>query len=464
MHAMTTRLASSLAAFALCCAAYAEDPATPVVLEQIISREDAAFTCARANLSVGRDGLVYLCNGGNVGYALRIGRDGKDKFGQPLGLSAAVAATANSAGVIATAHVHFNHKIVFRDAMLKPTAEQTDFLVSDAAGWDAPGAIEAGASGDFYAVDQHRDRILRLAADGKILKAFAIARDPGAIQFIRVCEAKQLFFVIANSGAIRCIGFDGVTRWSVNAALAGEWYLGSRAFDCDDDGNLYLLENNSDSLKRFAPDGKPAGEVTLQIGDHRPPAGQCWFFALRISQGDCIVRSNHPSELFQVYDLRTGAFKQAVSADVEVLHASYPSPVWTNGKAMPFTIDFATAGRRITPRWRLWARPLDAADWREFELGQGHAKVPADAAGLYRIKLTPEVQPQERGGDAQVVSEYQLQAVIEVRPAGAKGSLSVFTQDCRTHFGQGESIPFSVIARAAAKDPAIATTVKLLQG
>ena len=44
MAAPTTRLASSLAAFALCCAAHAADAAAPVVLEQIASREDAAFT------------------------------------------------------------------------------------------------------------------------------------------------------------------------------------------------------------------------------------------------------------------------------------------------------------------------------------------------------------------------------------------------------------------------------------
>ena len=402
-----------------------------------------------------------------TGYALRIARDGTAKFGQPLGRSATVGVAANAAGVVATAHAHFNHAIVFRDAMLKPTAEQADFAVGDAIGWDAPGAIEVGASGDFYAVDQHRDRILRLAPDGRIVTAFAIARDPGAIQFIRVCEAKQRFFVIAGSGAIRCIGFDGATRWSVNASLAGEWYLASRAFDCDDDGNLYVLENGSDALKRFDADGKPAGAVTLHIGDHRPPAGQCWYFALRIAGGDCVVRSNHPSELFQVYDLRTGAFKRSVSADVEVLRATYPSPVWTAGAATPFAIDFATAGRRIAPRWRLWARPLDSADWREFEVagdaGKRQATAPADAAGLYRIKLTPEVEPRERGGDAQVASEYQLQAVIEVRPTGARGSLSVLTQDCRAHFAPGEAIPFSVIARAAAAHP-VATAVKLVQG
>ena len=50
----------------------------------------------------------------------------------------------------------------------------TDFLVSDQVGWDAPGSVEAGASGDFYGLDQHRDRIVQLNADGKIVRAYAL--------------------------------------------------------------------------------------------------------------------------------------------------------------------------------------------------------------------------------------------------------------------------------------------------
>ena len=54
--------------------AAAEEPAAvaPVELEQIISREDPKFNCARASLTIGRDGMVYLTSAGHdTGYILR---------------------------------------------------------------------------------------------------------------------------------------------------------------------------------------------------------------------------------------------------------------------------------------------------------------------------------------------------------------------------------------------------------
>ncbi|MCX7933791.1 MAG: hypothetical protein N3A66_00855, partial [Planctomycetota bacterium] len=68
-----------------------------------------------------------------------------------------------------------------------------------------------------------------------------------------------MFYVLSRGGGIRCVGFDGKTRWQVPVSLAGQWYLRSRAFDCDDEGNLYILENQSESVKKFTADGKPNG-------------------------------------------------------------------------------------------------------------------------------------------------------------------------------------------------------------
>ena len=66
--------------------------------------------------------------------------------------------------------------------------------------------IEAGASGDFYGIDQHRDRILRLDTLGKVVRAFAIPREPappnGKIECVRVCEKKEILFLLVSGGGI----------------------------------------------------------------------------------------------------------------------------------------------------------------------------------------------------------------------------------------------------------------------
>ena len=442
------------------------ESAEEIVLEQVISREHAAFRCAPASLNVGRDGMVYLCSGGNPSYVLRVSRDGKQKYGLPI-VYAATNATANADGVVASANGHFAHKVTIYDQNLKQIAECADFLVSDQAGWDAPAEVEAGVSGDFYGIDQHRDRILRLDRHGKILKAYSTPREPplpqGQVENLRVCEKKEMFYVLSRGGGIRSIGFDGKMRWQTAAPLAGQWYLRSRAFDCDDDGNLYVLENQSETVKKFTADGKPAAEIKLQIGDRRPPSDKTWFFALRVVDSDIIIRREHPIELFQVYDLTTGAFKHAVHADCEVLRAKYPSPVWDAGEAAPFRIEFENTGQTISPRWRLWARPLEAPDYEEWRLEKDSVRVPAAAAGLYRIKLTPEVQPREQGLDAQIDSEYLLQALVEVRAQPAVGSLSVFTPDNRIYFSPGETVPIQIAAKTGQAGE-ISVSASLRQG
>jgi hypothetical protein len=76
-------------------------------LERIVYREDPSFRPAAARLGVGRDGKVYLTSPSNGRcFVLRIGRDGEGRFGTHVG-SAVANATANGAGVIATADAHF---------------------------------------------------------------------------------------------------------------------------------------------------------------------------------------------------------------------------------------------------------------------------------------------------------------------------------------------------------------------
>jgi len=85
--------------------AAADKPATvvPLKLQQIISREDPLFDCARASLTIGRDGMVYLTSAGHdSGYILRVSRDGQDKLGG-ASVPAIHNATADAASLIAAA-------------------------------------------------------------------------------------------------------------------------------------------------------------------------------------------------------------------------------------------------------------------------------------------------------------------------------------------------------------------------
>src|SRR4029077_5557702 len=90
----------------------------------------------------------------------------------------------------------------------------------------------------------------------------------------------------------------------------------------------------------------------------------------------------------------------------------------------------------------------------------GAVRVPPDAAGLYLVKVTPEVQPWQRGSPP----TYMVRTVVEVRRPGTKGSATVLTPDNRTHYGRGEEVPFAVAVRGLGADQAVTLTVRLLDG
>lgn len=422
--------------------------AQAAILEQVISREDVNFQCARASMAVGRDGMVYLANAsGGSSFILRIGRDGTGKIGFSFGTESIAAATANAAGTIASAHGHFAACVMIFDPALKEQAKVRDFLVSDKDGWDAPAEVEAGESGDFYALDQHRFRILRLSPAGKTLQVFAIPQEPAGdvLQNLRVCEKLQLFYVLGNRGGLRCVGFDGKTRWQKNVNLAGQWYLRSRAFDADADGNLYVLAGGSDTVQVFTPDGQPKREVKLAIGARKPPADKAWFYALRVFGGDVVIRGENERELFQCYDLATGALKVAVPSDHERLTVTCGDGVWPAGGQIPFRIVFEPGPRRVEPRWRVWARPLGAPvwAWEELTVRDGQLQVPADAAGVYQWKVTPETQPAQWG----MASEYLVQGLAEIRKPNSKGTITIYSPSGRTHAAPGESLRLAAVLR-----------------
>src|SRR5262249_48655192 len=91
-----------------------------VTVEQVISREHAAFDNRSAQLTVGRDGLVYLAGNTTQSLVLRLRRDGKDRFAAQV-LWPVANATANVDGIVATANDHFSHQVHLYDQSLSST-------------------------------------------------------------------------------------------------------------------------------------------------------------------------------------------------------------------------------------------------------------------------------------------------------------------------------------------------------
>ncbi len=417
----------------------------PLKLQQIISREDPLFDCQRASLTIGRDGMVYLTSPAHDGgYILRVSRDGRDKLGGAL-IEAIHNATADAGGLIATAHGHFARQVAIYDKKFHKTLAVTDFLVSDQVGWDAPGDVEAGAGGDFYGLDQHRDRILQLNAGGKIVRAYALPHvDKCPAQAFRVCEKAQAFYVVYwGKPEVQCLGFDGKLKWERNLGVSSNTYEGDNGgFDVDPDGVLYTISSQDTVLRKTGLDGKPAGEIKLNVPPQRKLAEG--IRGMRLWGGEALLRGRHPIELFQVYDLSSGALKRSVNIDHERLTVTAQGGPWIAGEAVGFAIEFDGGGRRIKPRWRVWARPFGVLDYHELKLTDGKLLLPEDLAGLYQIKVTPESTPWQHGATA---SEYKVQTLVEVRAAGAHGSAATSTPLGRVYFGRGEEIPLTIYLR-----------------
>jgi outer membrane protein assembly factor BamB len=432
-------------------------------LQQIISRENPAFQAAAARLTIGRDGLVYLCSAGNSSFVLRMRPDGGDKVGAAV-VYAAGNATANAAGIVATANAHFAHKVSLYDRHFESLSAVDEFLVNDQVGWDAPHHVEAGTSGDFYGIDQHRDRILRLSAAGKVVRAYAVPHQPigapGLTEEFRVCEKTESFCLLTRSMPLRCVGFDGKERWTFEAGIGWDEFGNAGGFDVDEDGFLYVITRHGDTVTKISPEGKPVGEIKLRMGEHKPGPTEHGFTDLRVHGTDLLVKRKHPTELFQRYDLATGTQRGVVNTDHERLVVTFSSTTWSAGDTLPFTIRLTAAARALQPQWRVWARPVETLDYRQLVLRDDRLQVPADYAGIYQIKVTPELQPWQRGAP----SEYQVRAWVEIRQPGTRGTVNVLTPLNRVHYGRGDEIPVSVIVRAPDVDQQVPITLRLQDG
>ena len=426
-----------------------------VTLEQIISRENPAFDCRTAQFSVGRDGNVYFSN--NSGYVLRMTRDGQERMGAILA-GAANGVAANADGIIGVAHGHFQHSVRTYRPDFSFIGAVADFLNDDIVGWQAPTDVQVGASGDFYGADYSRHRIVRVSPSGKMLAVYPIPPTVATtrINRFRVDEQRQTFYILCWAPAeFRAVGFDGKTKWT--APLTTTFNGGG--IDLDDEGNFYAIGGVEDLLKKFSPDGEQLATIKIQFTDALRASYQYGIADMRISAGEIFLKRYHPAELFQCYDLATGALKRVVSIDHDRLTVTFPTEVWTAGSTVPFRIDFI-AGHTKSPRWRVWARPFTAVAYREIPFTDGQLYIPDDLAGVFQLKVTPEVEPWQRGA----ASEYLVRTVVEVRMPASKGTANVLTTDNRVAYGQGDAIPVQVILKATDDDLPATVTLRLSDG
>jgi len=431
---MAMLLQAGLLLACLCCAL----PVWAVTLQQVVSRENTEFNLTTPAMGVGRDGKVYLCNWNqNTGhsYILRINANGTQKGGSVVSTEAAVGVAANANGTIATAHGHFAHCVNVYDANFSLLGSVNSFLVSDAVGWDAPGDVQVGASGDFYGLDQHNNRIIRISPQGQTVCMYPYAAQTYAIMNFRVCEATNTIYLYTGYqsyiAAMASNQFDGngnmVQKWTVPGM---SW----ASFDVDDSGTLYTLNSYETIIRKWDTNGNASGTVTLTNAN---PGG-----VLGIRSGQAFIRYGLNTELFRVFDLATGAWVRTVTPDIDVLTATFSSETWTAGATMPFTITF-TSNRPNTPAWHVWARPCDTVAYRDLGYSGGQITIPADCSGLFDIKVTPE----QAGWQTGAVAEYWVHDIVEIRKSGAPGTISVYTTGNRLHFNPGEQIIFTASLR-----------------
>ncbi|MER5518672.1 WD40 repeat domain-containing protein [Streptomyces sp. NPDC002763] len=428
-------------------------------IEQVVSRYNPVFDVPNLKLGYGRDKNIYLVVGGSPdGRLLRLAPDGTHQRFTRAG-AAALLATADAAGVIAIAEHHFQHRVVFYDKELNELGHYDDFAGDDTLGYTSPSGLEAAESGVFYVLDQHRRRVLRLLPDGTLDQEIPLTGLPaeavsaGGAVGLRVAEHAGRIYTAwpkkdSPSGFVCASDLAGRCLWSDQVKVSGDLYGG---FDTTEDGDLHVILKGTgrQPLRIYQPDGqKTDGAIGL-------PGDGYEVQHLRLREGRYYVKRNDPRYLFEVYDTAGGTDATRVEADVERLTVEYDSDVWTAGRPMPLTVTHTPGRWPNRPRFRVWLRPLGVPEFTELPLTGGAVTPPADARGLYQVRVSPDVAGQ--------LSEYVVDGTVEIRPAGTvQGSLSLMS--CRIdkdehgdplppvnvnrlHYGRGEAVTVAVRAR-----------------
>ncbi|MFI8931777.1 hypothetical protein ACIG3E_29405 [Streptomyces sp. NPDC053474] len=411
---------------------------TTRTLQQIVPRHDPKFEPWAARLGVGRDDQVYVASSAApASVVLRLSLDGSTTRVGKAG-SALLAVTANRAGVIATAEHHFSHRVAFWDKDFRPLGSCDEFTVNDTDGYFAPPAVEAGPSGDFYAMDQHALRVLRLTPDTVVdtIDLSRLSSDPKDRRQtvgLRVAEERGLLVTAWQSGVIRMCTFDGTPVGNPVRAKPVGFVLSG--YDVSDDGHLYVLTGGRE-VQVFDLNGNRTGTRVLALPDTDHDVTDLRvrgteFVVRRSDQVTPAARRDHVT-LFERYDLETGAFVARVSADVERLTVTYDADVWTAGARMPLTVTHDPGRWPSRPRLKVWLRPLGVPEFTELPLTAGAVTPPADARGLHQLRVSADTTGR--------YSEYVVDGIVEVRRPGTRGTVSIWTPSNRFHYGRGEPL------------------------
>lgn len=419
-----------LSTAAICCLMLAGS-VSAVTVEKLISREVPDMRVTGDSLTLGRDGRVYMARGS---YIMRFDADGSNKTGGKAG-RANDAAAVNKDGVIAVASAHMSMSVRMLTPQFEEFASIREFLGNDQLGWNSPCDMQTGPSGEFYAPDQHRERIVRISANGKVLGKHSIEclnEDfTGKKVRFRVVESLKRFYVATQDGQIHAVTFDGQKEWSIQSRIGGDPYGGGYDgdFNADDEGNIYILRNNSDTIEILGPDGKSTGKtIKLAMADLN-----CDDVRFQLNDQKVYVKRDHKTEMFQIYDRKTGKFERAIHGDVEYARLDYASEVWTAGKPVDFKLTLESPKRTITALWSVRMARYNDYEWFSVPVVNGKVTPPADAGGLYVFQTG--------------YNEFAMEGIVEIRQPGSRGTLNILTPQNRVYYGRGENIPLTVIVR-----------------
>lgn len=372
----------------------------------------ANFPVSPASMCVGQDGNVYFIArpaGASTNFLLRMNRDGTRAFGGWV-LYSAGQATANANGIIATTNQHFLRKIALYDPQLRHVGDFIKIMGNDR--YEAPIHVEAGLSGDFYAADQVRDRIVRLTPDGSRVASFVIPHEPdgapGVIRDFRVCEKTGNIYVITSDGTLRCLHVD-LTGWrvaatelfridshvrtDVNGYGLGGWDVGA-------DGVLYVNDGWDGTLKRYGPTGAALPDIALDLGDLKPVNDGKWpqhgFNTLRVYKNEVLLKRANDTELFQRYDMTTGRL-------ISVAMSTGPI-AWRLAEP---DVDHATAELPVPRPWR---GPSSRRPLRVLFVGNSQTDAVADIPEIVEdLSHSPSAKPPVIIGDSVVIGGVGLQ-------------------------------------------------------
>lgn len=414
-------------------------------IEKIISREHHFFNIENTSFTVGKDGNVYFFNpisGRWDGYILKVDLDGKIKTGYAVGYGGTCNATANSECIIAEASAHFRHTITIYDKNFKKLYEISDFLVNDNVGWDSPGHVESGESGDFYGLDQNRDRILRISPKGKIIKIYQIPKfERTKCYDFRVCENKEKFYLLYWGKGLVCIDFNGNIKWQSSSI--------SPYFDVDSEGRIYSIRGDSNIVEIFSEDGSPLNKIKLDIEKSGIQLNQSYIRGLRIYKNEILIHRESKTELFERFNLESGNFIGKVEIDYEKIKVEFPQLTLFAGEEIPFKIDFYSKSdnKIVNPEFHIYIKPLEGFEYKELVLKDGKIFMPDNLTGIYLLLITPDLNPvfQEN-------REYSIATVIQIIGRDKKGTVNILTDSNRVFYGKGEPISFKIKVKGEKKE------------